>query len=132
MIFSSNKSGGYGGEDLWFSEIKEDNRWSKPVNMGPTINSSYDEISPFIHPDGVTLFYSSNNEKSIGGYDIFVTQKDKNNIWPTAENLGIPINTVFNEKYFSTSIDGTIGYYESNNKEENTDLFLCKYRKTIL
>ena len=47
MIFSSNKSGGYGGEDLWFSEKKEDNRWSKPVNMGPNINSSYDEISPF-------------------------------------------------------------------------------------
>ena len=129
MIFSSNKSGGYGGEDLWFSEITENNIWSKPVNMGPTINSSYDEISPFIHPDGVTLFYSSNNEKSIGGYDIFVTQKDKNNSWPTAENLGIPINTVFNEKYFSTSIDGTIGYYESNNEEENTDLFSVNIEK---
>ena len=122
MIFSSNKSGGYGGKDLWFSEKKEDNIWSKPVNMGPNINSPYDEISPFLHADGITFFYSSNNEKSIGGYDIFVTQKDKNNIWAAAENLGIPINTVFNEKYFSTSVDGTIGYYESNNKEENTDL----------
>jgi hypothetical protein len=122
MLFSSNKSGGYGGEDLWFSEKKEDNSWSKPVNMGPNINSSYDEISPFLHADGVTLFYSSNNKKSIGGYDIFVSQKDKNNLWSDAENLGIPINTVFNEKYFSTSIDGTIGYYESNNEKENTDI----------
>ena len=55
----------------------ENNKWSEPVNMGPTINSSYDEISPFFQPDGVTLFYSSNNEKSIGGYDIFVLKKIK-------------------------------------------------------
>ena len=123
MLFSSNKSGGYGGEDIWFSEKKENNVWSKPVNMGPTINSDYDEISPFLHADGVTLFFSSNNEKSIGGYDIFVTQKDKNNTWPDADNIGIPINTVFNEKYFSTSTDGTIGYYESNNESENTDIY---------
>ena len=85
MIFSSNKSGGYGGEDLWFSK-KQDNgtNGQNPVNMGPNINSSYDEISPFIHPDGVTLFYSSNSDKSIGGYDVFVSTKkiSQINLWP--------------------------------------------------
>ena len=129
MLFSSNKSGGYGGEDIWISEKKDDNSWSKPVNMGSNINSSDDEISPFLHPDGVTLFYSSNNDKSIGGFDVFVTQKDKDNLWAKGKNLGIPINTVFNERYFSTSTDGTIGYYESNNKEENTDIYSVKIEK---
>ena len=129
LLFSSNKSGGYGGEDIWFSEKKENDQWSKPINMGPTVNSSYDEISPFLHPDGVTLFYSSNNEESIGGYDIFVTQKDEISSWSAPENLGLPINTVFNERYFSTSTDGTIGYYESNNEEENTDLYSVKIKK---
>ena len=76
---------------------KENNIWSKPVNMGPTINSSYDEISPF-YILMVLFFYSSNNEKYCG-YDIFVIKKIKQ-LWPTAENLGIPINTVFNENIF--------------------------------
>ena len=123
MIFSSNKTGGYGGEDLWFSEKKENEKWGKPINMGSTINTVHDEISPFLHSDGITLFYSSNNEKSIGGYDVFVSKKNEANVWQVGENLGIPINTVFDEKYFSTSTDGTTGYYQSKNNKENTDIF---------
>lgn len=122
VIFSSNKSGGYGGEDLWFSTKKDDGSWSKPVNMGPNINSSYDEVSPFIHPDQVTLFFSSNSDKSIGGYDVLFSTKDSQGNWQEAKNIGIPINTVNDEKYFSTSTDGTQGYYSSMNNKENYDL----------
>ncbi|MDG1238525.1 MAG: hypothetical protein P8N69_06410 [Flavobacteriales bacterium] len=122
VIFSSNKSGGYGGEDLWFSTKKDDGSWSKPINMGPNINSSHDEISPFIHPDQVTLFFSSNSDKSIGGYDVLFSTKDSQGNWQEAKNLGIPINTVNDEKYFSTSTDGTQGYYSSMNDKENYDL----------
>ena len=126
MFFSSDKSGGYGGKDIWFSKKQPDNTWSKPTNMGPNINSSSDEIAPFLHPDGVTFFFSSNSDKSIGGYDVFVSKKNQNNLWEKPENLGIPINTVFDEQYFSTSTDGTLGFYSSFNKAGNSDLMAVK------
>ena len=126
MYFSSDKSGGYGGKDIWFSKKLPDNTWSKPTNMGPNINSSSDETSPFLHPDGVTFFYSSNSDKSIGGYDVFISKKQSDNSWGESLNIGIPINTVFDEKFFSTSTDGTLGYYSSIKKDGNSDLISVK------
>ena len=105
LFFSSNKSGGYGGEDLWVCK-RESNSWSKPTNMGASINSQFDEICPFLHSDGMTFFYSSNGEKSIGGYDVFYNQKGTDENWSSSVNLGTPINTVNDEIYFSTSQDG--------------------------
>ena len=126
MYFSSDKSGGYGGKDIWFSKKQSDNSWSKPINMGPNINSSSDEISPFLHPDGVTFFYSSNSDKSIGGYDVFISKKKSDDSWGESLNIGIPINTVFDDKYFSTTTDGTLGFYSSTNIDENNDVVAVK------
>ena len=135
LFFSSNKSGGFGGEDLWFCQRKNSS-WTSPKNMGDKINTENDEICPFMHADGVTLFYSSNGEKSIGGYDVLYSQKGSDQIWKVSENLGTPINTVNDEKYFSTSTDGKKGYYSSINKQQNSDIFSVNitkpYSKPIL
>ena len=128
LFFSSNKSGGYGGEDLWVCK-RENNSWSKPTNMGASINSQYDEICPFLHADGMTFFYSSNGENSIGGYDVFYNQKGTDKTWSNSVNLGTPINTVNDEIYFSTSIDGKKGYYSSTNSQQNLDLYSVNITK---
>lgn len=111
LYFSSNRPGGYGGLDIWRSQrIK--NEWSDPLNMGPKINTKEDEDSPFIHPDGVTLYYSSKGKKTMGGYDIFRTSLEKGG-WSEPENMGFPINSVQNDIYFVLSADNQHGYYAS-------------------
>ena len=128
LYFSSSKSGGYGGEDLWVC-VRENNSWSKPSNMGASINSEHDEICPFLHADGKTFFYSSNGEKSIGGYDVFSCQKESDQIWNNSKNIGTPINTVNNEIYFSTSSDGKKAYYSSTNSQQNLDIYSVTINK---
>lgn len=111
LYFSSNRPGGYGGLDIWKSTLIK-GEWSEPLNMGPKINTKEDEDSPFIHPDGVTLYYSSKGKKTMGGYDIFRTSLEKGG-WSEPENLGYPINSVQNDIYFVLSADNQHGYYAS-------------------
>ena len=89
--------------------------WSKPLNMGPAINTEHDEDSPFLHSDGQTLFFSSNGHQTMGGYDIFrtvLTDPDMN-VWIEPENMGYPFNTVKDDIYFSLTDDGRVGYLSS-------------------
>lgn len=111
LYFSSNRPGGYGGLDIWRSQLIK-GEWSEPMNMGPKINTKEDEDSPFIHPDGVTLYYSSKGKKTMGGYDIVRTSLEKGG-WSEPENMGYPINSVQNDIYFVLSADNKHGYYAS-------------------
>tara|TARA_B100000900_G_C20598086_1_gene724287 strand:+ start:2798 stop:4705 length:1908 start_codon:yes stop_codon:yes gene_type:complete len=114
IIFSSDRDGGYGGADLY--EIRKiGNQWSDPVNLGPVINSSSDERSPFLHIDGKTLYFSSNNFPSLGGFDIFFSKKDSLYSWSTPENIGFPINSKFDETSLFVTTDGETAYFSSNN-----------------
>lgn len=113
IIFASNTLGGQGGLDL-FKITKKNGSWSKPENMGSSVNSAYDENFPFLAPDGITLFFSSNNpEISIGGYDIFKTTLNgsKNTV-----NMGLPINSTADDSHFSAGRDGVTAYFASNRK----------------
>lgn len=113
IIFASNTLGGNGGYDL-FKISKRNGIWSKPENMGSAVNSAYDENYPFLAPDGLTLYFSSNNpEISIGGYDIF---KISLNSAQTPENMGTPINSAADDTHFSASRDGVTAYFASNRK----------------
>jgi outer membrane protein OmpA-like peptidoglycan-associated protein/Tol biopolymer transport system component len=113
IYFASNRPGGYGGMDIWVAESTGNGKWGNIKNLGPEVNSKYDEDAPFIHPDMKTLYYTSNGEKSMGGRDIF-----KTNIlggkWTTPENMGYPINTPLNDNYFTLSADGSKGYFSSD------------------
>ncbi len=113
MYLSSNRPGGYGGRDLYRARKLPNGEWSLPENLGPTINTAYDEDAPFIHEDGTTLYFSSNGQATMGGYDIFETKLDKNGFWSIPRNMGYPLNTVKDDIYFVMSPDGKTGYYSS-------------------
>jgi outer membrane protein OmpA-like peptidoglycan-associated protein/tetratricopeptide (TPR) repeat protein len=114
-----------GGKDIWYSEIQEDGTWGKAINLGATVNTAYNEISVFMHPDGKTLFFSSEGHyaNSLGGYDVFKTEL-KEGQWTAPVNLGFPINTSLDEKEFMLSADGKTGWISALKKKENkVDLF---------
>ena len=113
LFFASNRKGGYGGIDIYYSE-KINNEWSYPVNLGPEVNSPSNEKSPFLHSDNQTLFFSSDRYPSIGKYDIFVSKKDSVGNWQEPTNLGYPINTKESEISLVVSTDGNKAYFASN------------------
>lgn len=113
MYFASNRPGGQGGLDIYYTQKTAGGEWGEAVNLGPAINSPYDEDAPFIHPDGKTLYFSSNGHNSIGGNDIFKSTLQGKK-WSLPTNMGFPINTVYNDNYFVLSADGKKGYYSSN------------------
>lgn len=126
IYFVSNREGGYGGKDIYRITRMPDSSWSKPMNLGPIINTPYDEESPFIHPDGVTLYFSSQGHKNMGGYDIFYTIKDDNGNWTAPENLGMPINSVMDDMYFIATFDGKNIYFSSNRDDGNGSMDIYK------
>ena len=113
FYFVSDRPEGYGGGDIYRCKRLPNGAWSLPTNLGPTINSQYDEICPFIHPDGKTLFFSSNNMESMGGFDVYQSARESDTVWRKPENLGYPLNTVDHDVSFSTMADGKTGYFSS-------------------
>lgn len=113
MYFVSERPGGFGGRDIYRIVKMPDGSWSEPQNLGPTINTPYDEDSPFLAADNKTMYFASNGAMSMGGFDIFVTVRDDNNVWSTPINLGYPINKTGDDLFYTTTIDGLKGYLSS-------------------
>jgi hypothetical protein len=113
LYFSSDRPGGFGGIDIYVSEKKVNGDWGVAKNMGPAINTEYNEDAPFIHTDGITLFFSSEGHSSIGGYDIMYSMKKENN-WIKPINMGIPLNTTDNDRYYVINARGDMGYFSAN------------------
>lgn len=116
ICFSSERQGGVGGRDLYYAKLQPDGSWGEVKNFGPEINTKFDEDAPFIHSDGKTLFFSSNGHNTIGGYDIFRSEL-KNGSWTTPYNVGKPVNTPQDDKFYIVSSDGQRGYYSSEKKD---------------
>ncbi len=114
LYFVSTRPGGIGGYDLYKTELKEGGSWAIPVNMGPTINTPYDEQSPFIHPDDQTFYFSSNGWPGLGNKDIFLSRKDASGAWTNPVNLGYPINTFKEESSLTISSDGKTAFFASD------------------
>ena len=113
LYFTSNKEGGYGGRDIYMCEKLESGKWSNSVNLGPAINTEYDEESPFILPDGVTLYFSSKGHECMGGFDIFTSTLSDEGYWSTPENIGYPINTTDDDVFYVPTKDEKHAYYSS-------------------
>lgn len=115
LFFTSDRPGGYGGRDVYMVNRLGKDKWTEPKNLGPTINTPFDEDAPYFHPDGRTLYFSSNGPNSIGGFDIFVTEMDSTaeGGWLAPLNMGVPVNTADDDIYFVLSADGKSGYYAS-------------------
>ncbi len=116
FYFTSDREGGYGGRDIYRSNKLPNGEWAKPRNLGPKINTSYDDDAPFIHPDGVTLYFSSQGHKSMGGFDIFYSTLSDSGTWAEPVNIGYPINTTDDDIFYVTSADGKRAYYSSVKK----------------
>jgi hypothetical protein len=115
LYFASERPGGLGARDIYVSHKMPDGSWGKAENLGPSINTAFNDDSPFIHPDGITLFFSSEGHNSIGGYDImWSTLKDGK--WSEPTNIGYPINTTEDERFYVLTADGEHGYYSSDMK----------------
>ncbi len=113
LYFASDRKGGYGGFDIYMVKKLPNGEWSFPQNLGGKINTAHNDRAPFMHPDGVTLFFSSEGHRSMGGYDVFQVMQDENGIWSDAENIGYPINTTDDDVFYVTSADGKRSYYSS-------------------
>jgi tetratricopeptide (TPR) repeat protein len=120
FYFVSDKLEGYGGRDIYKCELIYGN-WSSPINLGPKINSKYDEDAPFVSIDGKTLYFSSNGEMSMGGFDIFYSQLT-NNEWSKPQNLGSPFNSPSDDVFYVTTCDGKSAYFSSNRKDSKGKL----------
>lgn len=124
IYFSSNRPGGYGELDIWYSERDSKGDWGKPKNMGPIVNTPGNEDSPFIHEDGVTLYFGSDAHPGLGSTDIFKTEF-KNGKWQKPVNMGYPVNTADYDNYFVISDDKKTGYFASVREDGlgETDLY---------
>ncbi|RYU97020.1 OmpA family protein [Emticicia agri] len=115
LYFASKRQGGFGEKDLWVSELKN-NQWMPALNLGNTINTPKDDISPFIHANGHTLFFASDGHTGLGGFDLYMTEQ-KLSIFSKPENLGYPINNHEDQVALFVTSDGKKGYYSSDTKQ---------------
>lgn len=110
---NTDKVDNHGLHDIFKVTLDTKGKWGKPVNLGPIVNSPYDEADVFMHPDGRTLYFSSNGHNTMGGYDIFKTTLNDDGTWSKPENLGYPINTPQDDRFFVVAGSGRRAYYSS-------------------
>lgn len=113
LFFSSNRRGGYGGNDIWYSHRLEDGSWAEVKNMGSKINTPQDEVSPFIYFNNELLFFSSEGHMGFGGKDLFMS-KLENGEFSEPENLGYPINDHQDQLALFITAQQDFGYYTEN------------------
>ena len=123
LYYSSDKDGGTGHYDI-YQCVKLGNKWSKGKNLGTNINTAFSEITPFITPNGKTLFFSSNGYKDgIGGYDIFYSEMKDDGTWTKPENMGFPINTTRDDINYYIIGGGTRYYSTIREDNDSYDIF---------
>ncbi len=127
LYFSSGRAGGYGKTDIWKVEIDRDGIAKNPaVNLGPPINTEFEEISPFIHPDGKTLYFASNGLPGMGDFDLYYSRLDDNGNWQTPVNVGYPINTKGEERSLIVNAKGDIAMFASSTTKRDLDIYYFK------
>ena len=132
LFFSSSRPGGIGGKDIWYSVLKENNKWTIPVNMGNIVNTEGDEMSPFIHFDGKTLYFASDGRPGMGGFDIYFTRMNVDSSWTEPKNLGYPINTFNDEMGLVIEARGQYAFFSSKRDNINgKDIFYFPLDESI-
>jgi len=114
VYFASDRPGGYGGRDIYQAVMGPDSTYSEITNLGPKINTPFNEDAPFIYSNGSSLYFASEAHGSMGGYDIFYIKFDSTEMqWQEAVNLGYPINTTDDDRFYYITADGDWGYFSS-------------------
>jgi outer membrane protein OmpA-like peptidoglycan-associated protein len=124
LFFASDRPGGMGGLDIWMSKKESNGFWSFPENLGKNINTPGNELSPFIHPDNQSIYFSSEGHANMGKGDIFISRIDSNGKWMPPVNLGYPINTWNSEVGLIVNAAGNVAYYSSDRlKGKGLDIY---------
>lgn len=132
LYFTSDRPGGFGGLDIYRCRLLPNGQWGKPQNLGSDINTQYDEETPIIHPDGRTLYFSSEGHNSMGQYDIFYSHSLADSTWSVPQNMGYPINTPDDDFFFVPTTTQNVAYYASSKYEDNmggSDIYLIEYEE---
>jgi outer membrane protein OmpA-like peptidoglycan-associated protein/tetratricopeptide (TPR) repeat protein len=130
LIFASRRKGGLGGLDLYFTTHNGSN-WGEPQNLGASINSNYDETTPFLAPDGLTLYFSSNHTGTMGGLDVFKSVFDrKKQKWSTPQNMGVGVNSPGDDAFFKLGKDGKTAFFSSDRLKSmgERDLYITYFK----
>jgi outer membrane protein OmpA-like peptidoglycan-associated protein len=137
LYFISNRTGGKGGRDIWrcrLAGFKPNGRpvWGEPEDLDDSINTAGNEVSPFIHPDGKTLYFSSDHWPGLGDKDLFLSKMKGDSGWTSPKNLGYPINTVKEEKGLIVDASGEYAYYSTNREgAHGLDIYRFKLYQDI-
>ena len=121
LYFSSNRGGGVGGYDIYVTSVGADGTWGAARNVGAPINTTRDDLAPFIHASGTTLYYSTNGRVGLGSSDIFRAEQDEKGQWQEPRNLGYPLNTFANEASMFISSDNKRAYYTRTELPQSGD-----------
>ncbi|MBD99374.1 MAG: hypothetical protein CMO34_05985 [Verrucomicrobia bacterium] len=116
LYFVSDREGGYGGKDIYYCNLLPTGEWALSQNLGPILNTEFNEDGVFMHPDGKTMYFSSDGHNSMGGYDIMYSVLTDSG-WTKPQNIGYPINSVDDDVFFVTTPDGKRAYYSSFKEE---------------
>jgi OOP family OmpA-OmpF porin len=129
IYFSSERSGGFGFFDIWMTTMDDNGNWTKARNVGRPINTEGKEVSPFIHANGTTLYFSSDKHPGMGGYDIFYSHKIDTSNWSNPVNAGYPLNTQLNDATIFITADSKKGYYSMYEKKDirNAEALLYEF-----
>jgi outer membrane protein OmpA-like peptidoglycan-associated protein/tetratricopeptide (TPR) repeat protein len=132
LFFVSNRPGGMGGMDIWYSILGNDGKWGKPVNPGKTINTAGDEFSPFIYFNSKTLYFSSNGRESFGGFDIYQSNLNADSSWTDPENLGPAVNTPADETGLIIESSGKRAFFSSvREKSKGKDIYFIDLPESV-
>ena len=118
LIFSSDRPGGFGGLDLYISKLNEDGEWGTPVNLGPEINTPFNDDRPFLINNGTILFFASQGHYNMGGYDIFRSDLQSNGLWSKPKNIGYPLNNPDDNFFFCPTDKGNGGFMSMTRRDE--------------
>ncbi len=131
MIFSSDRPGGFGGLDLYLTKMDASGEWGKPVNMGPEINTPFNDDRPFLIKGGTILFFASQGHYNMGGYDIFRSDLQYNGLWSKPVNLGYPLNNPDDNIFFCPVEGGKSGYMSFSGREDGAgkaDIYRIRFK----
>lgn len=126
IYYVSERAGGIGKRDIWKCTKDENGNWGLPENLGSVVNTKSEEESVFIHPDGVTLYFSSKGHNSVGGYDVFKSTL-VNGQWTKPVNMGEPVNTAGDDLFFVLTANGQTGYYASSREGDQKDIYQIRF-----
>lgn len=136
LYFTSNRKDGFGGLDIYRSTKGSDGQWRAPVNLGPIVNSPYNDDAPFLSPKGDMLYFTSLGHDGMGGYDIFISAKTGDNKWSKPVNIGYPVNTTGDEMMFcpvsKNEITGIYAYFDQNSSYGLKDIYWAEVYNSIL